>query len=307
MILQNQTTEFILLGLTHNPWLIGPLFLIFMTMYATTLLFNGGLIVLIHSDHRHRTPMYLFISHLSLVDICYSSTVTPKMLAGFILEINTISFNGCMAQLFCYATFGGTESFLLAAMGYDRYVAICHPLQYLSIMTKKACILLVLACYTGALLNAGVQLGLMLRLSFCASNEIQHFFCDYPPLTHLSCTDTHVNRVVLLTLLFIIGMFSILVILTSYVSIFRTILGMHSMTGRRRAFSTCSSHFTAMTLFYGSVFISYVRPSGSYFPHQDMIMALFYTVVISTINPLIYSLRNADIKQALRMMLGKNL
>ncbi|XP_069486156.1 olfactory receptor-like protein COR4 [Ambystoma mexicanum] len=304
MKLANQTTEFILIGLSCDPGLRIPLFLLFMTMYGTTLLSNGGLIALIQADRRLWTPMYLLICQLSLVDLCYSTTVTPKMLVSFIVERNTISYYGCMAQLYSYTTLGGAESFLLAAMGYDRYVAICLPLQYPSIMTRNACTRLVMGCHVGAFVNASVHLSLMLRLSFCGSIEIQHFFCDFPPLLHLSCTETHINRIVLFVLPCMMGMFSILLIIISYASIFNTILSMRSNAGKLRAFSTCSSHFTAMTLFYGTAFFIYLRPSDSYFREQDMVVSVFYTVVIAMINPLIYSLRNQDIKKALKMALA---
>ncbi|XP_069486154.1 olfactory receptor 5B12-like [Ambystoma mexicanum] len=302
---QNQTTEFILLGLTNHPSAQIPLFLLFLVMYGTTLVCNGGMIALIQLDPRLWTPMYLFISHLSLVDLCYSTTVTPKMLVHFFEERNVITFNGCLTQLFFYTALGGTEPFLLAAMGYDRYVAICLPLRYTSIMTKNTCILLASACYFWGFLNASVNTGFILRLSFCASNEIQHFFCDYPPLFKLSCTETHINRVLLFVSPFMIGMFSTIVIIISYAFIFNTILRMRSRAGMRRAFSTCSSHFTAVTLFYGTVLFMYLRPSESHSLEQDMVVSVIYTVVIAMINPLIYSLRNQDVKEAARLMVKK--
>ncbi|XP_078502739.1 olfactory receptor 5B21-like [Lissotriton helveticus] len=305
MQLQNQTMEFILLCLTDHQSLKIPLFLLFLAMYGATLVCNSGMIVIIHNDPRLWTPMYFLISQLSFVDVCYSSTVTPKMLVSFVVAKNVISYWGCMAQLYFYTAFGSTEPFLLAAMGYDRYVAICLPLHYTSIMTKKSCMMLASACYVWGFLNASLNTGFMLGLSFCGSTGIQHFFCDYPPLLLISCTETHINRVLLNVSPFLIGMFSTLIILFSYTFIFNSIMRMHSTTGRLRALSTCSSHFTGVTLFYGTVLFMYLQPPGSHSLQQDMVVAVFYTVVISMINPLIYSLRNQDVKKALRMILAK--
>ncbi|XP_030077621.1 olfactory receptor 1020-like isoform X2 [Microcaecilia unicolor] len=297
-------SEFVLLGLTDDPTLQTILFALFLLMYIITLLGSGVIITVIRLSPRLHTPMYFFLSHLSFVDLCYSSTITPKMLTGFLSERNTISLLGCGIQLYFYSGFGSTECILLAVMAYDRYVAICNPLLYTVIMTKKVCIQLVILVYGGGFLNALIQTIFTFQLSFCGSNVINHFACDFPPLLILSCTDTFINELMIFVLAGFLTISSVLVILISYTYILSNILKIQYAEGRHKAFSTCGSHLTCVTLYFGTIFFMYLRPRSSYSQEQDKVITVFYTVVISMLNPLIYSLRNQDVKQALRKMMS---
>ncbi|XP_030077363.1 olfactory receptor 1020-like isoform X1 [Microcaecilia unicolor] len=297
---QTSITVFLLLGFTNVSYLKTLLFVVFLGMYLVTLLGNLGILLLIHLDPRLHTPMYFFLSHLAFVDLGCSSTITPKTLVNFLSEKRTISYLGCAAQLYFFVAFACTDNFILAAMAYDRYVAISNPLLYPVIMTRRLCTQLVIFCYFTSFLYSLIQTGTTFRLSFCSSNEINHFFCDFLPLLKLSCTDTHINEVVLPFFVASVTFSSILVILVSYISIFFTILRMRSKEGRRKAFSTCASHLTSVTLFYGTVLFMYLRPTSSYSLEQDRIVSVFYTVVIPMLNPLIYSLRNQEVKAAVR-------
>ncbi|XP_029431429.1 olfactory receptor 1020-like [Rhinatrema bivittatum] len=297
-------SEFVLLGLTNDPHLQMILFMLFLLIYIITLLANGGIITVIRINPCLHTPMYFFLTYLSFVDLCYSSTITPNMLANFLRERKTISFLGCAIQLFFYCGFGSTECLLLAVMAYDRYVAICNPLRYTVIMTKKLCIQLLVIAYGGGFLHSLIQTGCTFRLLFCSSNEINHFACDFPPLLILSCTDTSINELLLFVLAGFLTISAVLVILVSYVYILVTILRIQSAVGRHKAFSTCASHLTCVTLYFGTIFFMYLRPSSSYSKEQDKVISIFYTVVISMLNPLIYSLRNKDVKHALKNVLS---
>ncbi|XP_029431382.1 olfactory receptor 1020-like [Rhinatrema bivittatum] len=305
----NQTSvkEFLLLGFTNVPHLKIVLFVAFLVMYLITLLGNLGIIVLIQLDPRLHTPMYFFLSNLSFVDLWCSSAIAPKTLTNFLSENKTISYLGCAAQLYFFVAFACTDNFLLAAMAYDRYVAICNPLLYPIVMTRKVCTQLVICSYLTSFLYSLVQTGTTFRLSFCRSNEINHFFCDIPPLLKISCTDTYINEIVLPIFAASVTLFSILVILVSYISILFTILKMRSAEGRRKAFSTCASHFSSVTLFYGTVLFMYMRPTSSYSLEQDRIVAIFYTVMIPMLNPLIYSLRNQEVQAALKKTISRNI
>ncbi|XP_030077648.1 olfactory receptor 1019-like isoform X2 [Microcaecilia unicolor] len=297
-------TEFVLLGLTNDPVLQIILFVLFLLMYIITLLGSGVIITVIRLSPHLQTPMYFFLSHLSFIDLCYSSTITPKMLTGFLSKSNTISYLGCGMQMFIFCGFGSTECLLLAVMAYDRYVAICNPLLYTVIMTKKVCIQLVTFVYGGGFLNSLIQTICTFHLSFCGSNVINHFACDFLPLLILSCTDTFINELMIFVLAGLISIGSVLVILISYTYILSTILKIRSAEGRHKAFSTCASHLTCVTLYFGTIFFMYLRPRSSYSQEQDKVTTVFYTVVISMLNPLIYSLRNQDVKQALKKMIS---
>ncbi|XP_030046456.1 olfactory receptor 1019-like [Microcaecilia unicolor] len=292
--------EFVLLGLTDDPVLQIILFVLFLLIYIITVLGSGVIITVIRLSPRLHTPMYFFLSHLSFVDLCYSSTITPKMLTGFLSENNTISFLGCGIQLYFYSSFGGIECLLLAVMAYDRFVAICNPLLYTVIMTKKVCIQLVTFVYGGGFLHSLTETICTFQLSFCGSNVINHFACDFPPLFILSCTDIFINELIIFGFGGFIAISSVLVIIVSYSYILSTILKIRSAEGRHKAFSTCASHLTCVTLYFGTIFFMYLRPRSSYSQEQDKVITVFYTVVISMLNPLIYSLRNQDVKQALR-------
>ncbi|XP_075784923.1 olfactory receptor 8U3-like [Pelodiscus sinensis] len=298
-------TEFILIGITDHPELQVPLFLLFLVIYVVTLIGNIGMIILIIVDHRLHTPMYFFLSHLAFVDLCYSSTVTPKMLVNFLAESKTISYYACATQLGCFLTFMITECFLLAGMAYDRYVAICNPLLYKVIMSQKVCVQLVAGPYIYSFCVALFHTILTFRLSFCSSNMINHFYCDDMPLLALSCSNTYLKQVLIFAFAGFDMIASSLIVLISYLFIFSTILRIRSAEGRHKAFSTCASHITAVTIFYGTLIYMYLQPSSNHSLDTDKVASVFYTVVIPMLNPLIYSLRNREVKDALRKVMYK--
>ncbi|EDL79344.1 olfactory receptor 450 (predicted) [Rattus norvegicus] len=302
MEVDNRTilTEFILVGFSADPHWQLVLFGIFLTIYLLTLSGNMMLVVLIRIDSKLHTPMYFFISNLSFLDFWYTSVYTPKILATCISEDKRISLAGCGAQLFFSCVVAYTECYLLAAMAYDRHSAICSPLIYSSIMSSSLCTGLVVGCYIGGFLNAIAHTANTFRLTFCGKNIIDHFFCDAPPLVKMSCTDTRVYEKVLLGVVGFTVLSSILAILISYFNILLAILRIRSASGRRKAFSTCASHLVSVMLFYGSLLFMYSRPSSTYSLEKDKVAALFYTVVNPLLNPLIYSLRNKDVKDAFK-------
>ncbi|XP_069485153.1 olfactory receptor 8U9-like [Ambystoma mexicanum] len=295
-----RVVEFILLGLTENPSLQIPLFVLFLLVYIITVLSNSCIVTLICTSSRLHTPMYFLLSNLSFVDLCYSSTITPIMLANFLSERKAISLVGCVAQMFSFVFLGGADILLLGIMAYDRYVAICNPLLYRVTMTKHACIFLVAGAYFGALLNALIHTSLTLTLSFCRSNKITHFYCDVPPLLKLSCTNIRTNEAVLIFVGGGVMAASLFVVIISYTFIISAVLRTRSSEGRHRLFSTCSAHFLCVTLFFSTSLFMYVRPTSSYVMDQDRVASVFYTVVIPMLNPLIYSLRNQQVKESVR-------
>ncbi|NXI65660.1 O1019 protein, partial [Anseranas semipalmata] len=301
MAMENRTSvaEFILEGLADQPEMKAALFVVFLLIYIVTLLGNVGIIIIIQGDPRLHTSMYFFLGSLSVVDICFSSVIAPRTLVNFLSERRTISFAGCTGQTFFYIVFVTTECFLLAVMAYDRYVAICNPLLYSAVMTRRLCVQLVVGSYIGGILNAVIQMTFIIRLPFCSS-VINHFFCDVPPLLALSCANTYINEMILFSLAGIIELSTISTILISYIFISFAILRIRSAEGRQKAFSTCVSHLTAVTLLYGTTIFMYLRPSSSYSLNTDKMVSIFYTVVIPMLNPLIYSLRNQMVKDALR-------
>ncbi|NXG59448.1 O1044 protein, partial [Hemiprocne comata] len=296
--------EFVLLGLTTRPDLQVPLFLAFLAMYMVTLLGNSGIIVLIRTDLQLHTPMYYFLSHLAFVDICYSSIILPKMLVQILTEGKTISFLGCAAQLCCFVILGVTECLLLAVMAYDRYVAICKPFLYPTIMCGWMCQLLVAGSYAIATSHAVTHTTFIFTFSFCHS-VINHYFCDVAPLLALSCSNTHTYEVVILALVSINSFSTLTIIFVSYAYILPAVLKIRSPEGRRKAFSTCSSHLIVVTMFYGAILFMYLRPSSTFAWEENKVVALFYTVMTPTLNPLVYSLRNREVKAALRRALGR--
>ncbi|XP_050754371.1 olfactory receptor 1009-like isoform X3 [Gymnogyps californianus] len=293
-------TEFVFKGFTDHPDLQAALFALFLLIYTVTLLGNTGIIVVIRGDPRLHTSMYFFLGSLSIVDICFSSVIAPRTLVNFLSERKTISFIGCMGQAAFYIVFVTTECFLLAVMAYDRYMAICNPLLYSSVMTRRLCMWLVVGSYIGGVLNSIIQMTFIVRLPFCSSNVINHFFCDVPPLLALSCASTYINEMILFSLAGVIELSTISTILVSYIFISFAILRIRSAEGRQKAFSTCTSHLTAVTMLYGTTIFMYLRPSSSYSLNTDKVVSVFYTVVIPMLNPLIYSLRNKEVKDALR-------
>ncbi|NXF41151.1 O1038 protein, partial [Nyctibius bracteatus] len=297
--------EFILLGLTTRPDLQVPLFLAFLAMYVVTLLGNFGIIVLIRIDLHLHTPMYYFLGHLAFVDICYSSIILPKMLVQILTEEKTIGFLGCAAQLCCFVTFGVTECLLLSVMAYDRYVAICKPLFYPTIMCGWMCRWLVTGSYAVGVLHAVTHTTFIFTFSFCRSNIINHYFCDIAPLLALSCSDTRAYEVVVLALVSINCLSTMTIIFVSYAYILPALLRISSPEGRRKAFSTCASHLTVVTMFYGAILFMYLRPSSTFALDENKTATLFYTIVTPTLNPLVYSLRNREVKAALRRAVGR--
>ncbi|KAL6085592.1 hypothetical protein STEG23_033021 [Scotinomys teguina] len=303
----SSVTEFILAGLTDQPGLLMPLFFLFLGFYMVTLVGNLGLITLIGLNSHLHTPMYFFLFNLSLIDSCYSSTIIPKMLMSFISKKNTISYSGCMAQLFFFCFFVISETFILSAMAYDRYVAICNPLMYTVTMSPQVYFLLLLGVYVMGFSGGMTQTGNIMNLTFCANNFVNHFMCDILPLLELSCNSTFTNElVVFIVVAFAIGV-SIVTISISYALILSSILRMHSTEGRSKAFSTCSSHMIVVCLFFGSGAFMYLQPPSILSLDQGKVSSLFYTIVVPMLNPLIYSLRNKDVKVALRKTLGKRM
>ncbi|XP_037697008.1 olfactory receptor 1052-like [Choloepus didactylus] len=290
--------EFLLIGLTENPNLQIPLFVLFTLIYFITLVGNWGMIILIWLNSQLHTPMYFFLSNLSFCDICYSTVIAPKMLVNFLSEYRSSTFSVCVLQSFFFAVYVTTEVILLAMMAYDRYVAIANPLLYTVIMTQRVCIQLVLTSYLGGLINSMTHTIGLLKLDFCGPNIVNHYFCDVPPLLRLSCSDVHTNEMLLLIFSGVIVMFTFIIIMVSYICIIIAIQRIRSAEGRCKAFSTCASHLTAVTLLYGSVTFSYIQPSSQYSLEQEKVSAVFYTLVIPMLNPLIYSLRNKDVKDA---------
>ena len=300
-----EVTMFVLKGFTDNPELQIILFFLFVVIYLFTLMGNLGLIVLVIGDSRLHNPMYYFLSVLSSVDACFSSVITPNMLVDFLSQNKVISLLGCATQMFLGVTFGTTECFLLAAMAYDRYVAIYNPLLYTVSMSPRVYVPLIIASYVGGILHACVHTVATFSLSFCASNEIRHVFCDIPPLLAISCSDTHTNQLLLFYFVGSIEIITILIVLISYGFILLAILRMRSAEGRRKVFSTCGSHLTGVSIYHGTILFMYVRPSSSYALDHDMIVSIFYTIMIPMLNPIIYSLRNKDVKEAMKRVFGK--
>ncbi|XP_042761673.1 olfactory receptor 8K3-like [Panthera leo] len=290
--------EFILMGITHRRELQAPLFGLFLTIYVISVVGNLGLIILAKVDSRLQTPMYFFLKHLALTDLGYSTTVGPKMLASFVVEENTISYHLCATQGAFYIMFIISELFILSAMSYDRYVAICNPLLYPVIMSQRVCQVLMTIPY---LYSTFVSLLVTIKIfssSFCGYNVISHFYCDSLPLLSLLCSNTHEIELIILIFSVFNLMSSLLVVVMSYLLILAAIIRMNSAEGRHRAFSTCGSHLTVVTVFYGTLIFMYVQPESGHSFDADKVASIFYTLIIPMLNPLIYSLRNVDVKYA---------
>ncbi|XP_057584304.1 olfactory receptor 5B3-like isoform X1 [Hippopotamus amphibius kiboko] len=299
---RTEVTQLILLGLTNDPELQVPLFIIFSLIYLTTLIGNLGMIMLILLDSQLHTPMYFFLSNLSLVDFCYPSAVTPTVMAGFIPGDKVISYHACAAQMFFFIAFATVENYLLASMAYDRYAAVCTPLHYTTTMTTSVCACLATGSYVCGFLNASIHVGDTFSLSFCRSNVVHHFFCDVPAVMVLSCSDRHVSELVLVYVVSFNIFFALLVILISYMFIFITVLKMQSSAGYHKALSTCASHLTAVSIFYGTIIFMYLRTSSSHSMDTDKVASVFYAMIIPMLNPVVYSLRNKEVKSAFKRL-----
>ncbi|XP_059134450.1 olfactory receptor 9S13 [Peromyscus eremicus] len=290
---------FVLVGFGGGAETQALLFVVFLVLYIVTILGNLTMIVVITLDARLHSPMYFFLKNLSFVDLCYSSVIAPNALANFFSSSKVISFEGCATQFFFFSLLATTETFLLAVMAYDRFMAICSPLRYPVTMCHMACVRLVLGTFCVGCLNSIVQTSLTFQLPFCSSNRIDHFYCDVPPLLQLACADTALNELLLFGLCGFIIVSTTLAVLVSYGYITVTILRMHSGSGRHKVFSTCGSHLTAVSLFYGTLFVMYAQPGAVTSMEQGKVVSIFYTLVIPMLNPLIYSLRNKDVTDAL--------
>ncbi|XP_027694110.1 olfactory receptor 12-like [Vombatus ursinus] len=301
----SDVTEFILLGFRVSPELQIILFLFFLLIYMVILVGNIGMTVIIKIDSRLHTPMYFFLRNLSYLDLCYSTVIAPKTLTNFLSARRTISYNGCATQFFFFALFVTTEGFLLAVMAYDRFTAICSPLLYPVRMSQQVCVQLVAVSYFCGCINSMVQTGFTFSLRFCGENRIDHFFCDVSALIKISCVDTFTNEIVLFILSAVIIITTSLVILVSYSYILTTVLKIPSTQGRHKTFSTCGSHIAVVSLFYGTVFFMYAQPGALSSPEKSKVVAVFYTLVIPMFNPLIYSLRNRDVKESVKRIMGK--
>ncbi|XP_039716230.1 olfactory receptor 9I1 [Pteropus medius] len=305
MVKNNLTTvtEFILMGFTDYPRLEILLFLVFLSFYLVTLLGNVGMIILIQLDVQLHTPMYFLLSHLSLLDACYTSVITPQILATLIRGKTVISYGQCAAQFFFFTICAGTECFLLAVMAYDRYVAISNPLLYTMAMNPRICWSLVVGAYVCGMSGAILRTTCTFTLSFCDNNQINFFFCDLPPLLKLSCSDTASTEIVIVFFGNFVILVNALVILTSYLLIIKAILRVKSSSGRAKTFFTCASHLTAVALFFGTLIFMYLRSGSGKSLEEDKVVSVFYTVVIPMLNPLIYSLRNKDVKVAFKKVI----
>ncbi|XP_053120402.1 olfactory receptor 5F1-like [Hemicordylus capensis] len=305
---QNQTSvaEFILMGFSIDPKNKSLLFAIGLLVYLSTLVGNLAIITLIRVDQCLHTPMYFLLGNLSFIEICYTSTTVPKMLWDLLLGDRRISFIGCALQMYFFVALGGTECVLLSTMAYDRFAAICHPLRYTLLMSQPIRRGLLAASWAIGNFNSVVNTALVFSLNFCHSNNIDHFFCDIPPLLHLSCSDTSVSQLVTFTISGCVIIVPFCLILLSYILIVSSVLRIHTTHGRIKAFSTCASHLTVVSIFYGTIIYTYIRPSSSHSMEQDRLVSVLYAIITPLLNPLIYSLRNKEVQGALWRVLGKS-
>ncbi|XP_018419028.1 PREDICTED: olfactory receptor 1019-like [Nanorana parkeri] len=300
--LRNSTivTEFVLSGLSSDPNLQLPLFLLCLSVYLLTIFGNFMIIVLIKMTPALKTPMYFFLMNLSFVDIFYSSTITPNFMANIISVNKTISISGCATQMFFFIDLASSEAMLLAVMAYDRYVAICKPLYYTTFINQSACFQLIFSVYTAGFLNSLTHTYCAFILPFCHSNVINHFFCDVNPILKLSCRDTFINELLLFIIAGSIEVGSFLCIIISYSYILGAVCRTGSSKNWIKSLSTCASHFSCVALFYCPVFYMYLRPTSAYSVNEDWVVSVFYTVIVPLLNPIIYSMRNQDVKEALK-------
>ncbi|XP_001514074.2 olfactory receptor 10A3-like [Ornithorhynchus anatinus] len=299
----SSVTEFLLLGFSKLPELQFLLFLLFLIIYLIILMGNVLIILVTTVDHILQTPMYFFLRNLSFLEICFNTVTVPKILVILSTENKSISFAGCFVQMFFFLVFGAGECFLLGAMSYDRYLAICNPLRYPILMNRHMFISLAGGSWCLGLMVAIIQTIWIFNFPFCGPNGIDHFFCDTPPVLELVCADTYLFELYALMGTILVIMVPFFLILLSYVHIISTILKMSSAEGRKKAFSTCSSHLTVVTLFYGAAILTYLRPKTGYSAESKKLLTLSYILLTPLLNPLIYSLRNSEVKEALRRTL----
>ncbi|XP_067388317.1 olfactory receptor 12D1-like [Emydura macquarii macquarii] len=303
---QTEVSEFVLLGLTNIQGLQRFLLPLFLLLYLASVLGNGAILAVVFAESRLHTPMYFFLCNLSCLDMCFSTVTMPKMLAGFLSEHQTISFASCLAQLHFFHLLGSSEAVLLAVMAYDRYVAICNPLRYRLVMSPRACLFLAAATWTIGFLHALTTTVLASQLRFCGHNHVRHFFCDIKPLLNLACSSTHLNLTVLNVDAGVLGLSSFILTLLSYLYIISfLLLKVQSRESRKKAFSTCASHLTVVSLFYIPVLGNYIAGSPGVSPERDMIPTLMYSIATPVLNPLIYTLRNEEVKSALKKFLNR--
>uniref|UniRef100_G1TKC6 Olfactory receptor n=2 Tax=Oryctolagus cuniculus TaxID=9986 RepID=G1TKC6_RABIT len=302
--MSNETlvTEFILQGFSEHPEYRVLLFSCFLSLYTVALTGNVLIILAITFNPGLHTPMYFFLFNLATMDMICTSSIMPKAMADLLSERSSISYGGCMAQLYFLTWSASSELLLLTVMAYDRYAAICHPLHYNTMMSKTCCGVLATGVWVLCAFNTAIHTGLMLRLSFCGPNVITHFFCEVPPLLRLSCSSTYVNSVMIVLADAFYGMLNFLMTVMSYGSIIASILKMRTSEGKKKAFSTCSSHLTVVCMYYTAVFYAYISPVSSYSAEKSKVAGVLYTMLSPTLNPLIYSLRNNEVKTALRKL-----
>uniref|UniRef100_A0A8D2DRZ9 Olfactory receptor n=1 Tax=Sciurus vulgaris TaxID=55149 RepID=A0A8D2DRZ9_SCIVU len=297
---QTHVAEFLLLGLSEDPKLQSVLFGLLLSMYLVTVLGNLLIILAVNSDSHLHTPMYFFLSNLSLADICSTSTIVPKMLLNIQTESKAITYAGCLTQAYFFLVFLGMDNLLLTVMAYDRYVAICHPLHYTVIMNPRLC--LVLICLLISTVDALLHTLMLLRLSFCKHLEIPHFFCDLTQILKMACSDTFINNIVVYLSTILLGIGPLSGIVYSYTRIVSSILRIPSTGGKYKAFSTCGSHLSVVSLFYGTAIGVYLSSAVTDSPRKAIVASVMYTLVTPMLNPFIYSLRNKDMKGALRKL-----
>ncbi|XP_039353474.1 olfactory receptor 1020-like [Mauremys reevesii] len=304
---QTSITEFILLGFGNLPELQTHLFLLFLVIYIVTMAGNILIIMLVVTDQHLHTPMYFFLATLSFLETCYSSTILPRMLASLLTGDRTISLRGCIVQFYFFASLVGSECCLLSMMSYDRYLAICKPLHYAGHMSGRFCFYLVAGSWINGFVAIAIIICLMSQLKFCGPSEIDHFFCDFTPVIKLSCSDSHLMELVTFIFSSLFTLPPFVLTLASYTCIIITILRIPSSTGRQKAFSTCSSHLVVVTIFYGTLIIVYLLPRTNTMRALNKLFSVFYTVLTPMANPFIYSLRNKEVKGALRRAIRKML
>ncbi|KAE8588197.1 hypothetical protein XENTR_v10022400 [Xenopus tropicalis] len=303
---QTSSDRFILLGLANIPYLQAIYVLLFFIIYITALSANSLLIIIVRINEQLQTPMYFFLSNLSIIDICFSSTIVPRIMINTLSQDRSVSLLDCALQMFFHLAVGGTECLILAVMAYDRYAAICQPLHYNTVMNKTFCICMAAGSWTFSSTSAFLHVFFTFQLPYCHSHNVNHFFCEMPPFFRLSCRDTWPNELAVYITAGIIAMCSFFLTLISYIHIISTILKIRSSEGRQKSFSTCASHLTVVSMFYGTILFMYMRPHSAY-SDIDKTVSIVYTAVIPMLNPIIYSMRNKDVKGTIRKQMNREI